>query len=301
MSVRGLSGLAVALVLLQAAVAEATQQEVSVLFSAYAPSQLDVLPGETVQWTNVSVRTHTVTSDAGLFDSGELPGGARVTFPFNAAGTYAYHCTIHPSIRGEIDVRRVILGSLPTATLPVGTPVEFTGRTADPTQPVYLQRSTDGSTFSTVSSAAPALDGTWRATVNVGETGDYRAAAGADVSQTRRLLVSSRRIRIRATRQGVRVTVTPSTPYARILVEVDLRERFGWWPVVSTRVDYVSEAEVRVSRPARVRAVLVDTDGWTPLATSPTVVLARSRRHPHRGGHSAPLGAHNIPIAIDRR
>lgn len=275
MSARGLSSLAVALVLVQAAVAEATQQEVSVQFSAYAPSQLDVLPGETVQWTNISQRTHTVTSDTGLFDSGELLGDARFTFPFSSVGTYAYHCTIHPSIRGEVDVRRVILGSLPTAVLSVGTRVELTGRTADPTQPVYLQRSLDGSAFSTISSAAPAPDGTWRATVNAAETRYYRATSGTDVSQTRRLLVSTRRVHIRKTRQGVRVTVTPSAPFSRILVEAYLRERFGWWPVVRTRLDYVSEADIRVPRPAKVRVVLVDKDGWTPLATSPTVVLAK--------------------------
>jgi plastocyanin len=265
----------VALALLPAGVAEATQQEVSVQFSAYAPSQLDVLPGETVLWTNVSLRTHTVTSDTGLFDSGELPTDARFAFPFSSVGAYAYHCTIHPSIRGEIDVRRVILGPLPTAALPVGSRVEFTGRTADPNQPVNLQRSSDGSAFSAISSAAPAPDGTWRLMVNAAETGYYRAASGADVSETRRLLVASRRVQIRKTRQGVRVTVTPSAPYSRILVESYLRERFGWWPVVSTRVDYVSEADIRIRRPAKVRAVLVDTDGWTPLATSPTVVLKK--------------------------
>jgi hypothetical protein len=69
------------------------------------------------------------------------------------------------------------------------------------------------------------------------------------------------------------VTVTPSSPYARILVETYLRERFGWWPVSNAHLDYVSEADVRVRRPARVRVVLVDKDGWTPIATSRVVVL----------------------------
>ena len=70
-------------------------------------------------------------------------------------------------------------------------------------------------------------------------------------------------------------TVAPSSPDARFLVEVYLRERFGWWPVSSGRLNYVSQADVRVTRPARVRVVLVDKDGWTPLATSRTVVLRR--------------------------
>ena len=95
-------------------------QEVSIEFSDYRPSQLDLLPGETVLWTNVSTRTHTVTSDTGLFDSSDLPGGSHFNFQFNEVGAYLYHCVIHPSITGEIDVRRVILGTFPTAVVKVG-------------------------------------------------------------------------------------------------------------------------------------------------------------------------------------
>jgi plastocyanin len=250
-------------------------QDVNVEFSAYGPSQLDILPGETVRWTNVSQRTHTVTSDTGLFDSGHVLPGTRFDFRFDQPGTYRYHCTIHTSIVGEIDVRRVTLGPLPTAAVPVGDAVEFTGRTADSSKRVRIERSLDGSTFTTIATTTAAPNGTWRASVGVGATGDYRAAAGAGVSETRRLIVGIRKVRIRPTHTGVSVAVTPSAPYARILVEVYLRERFGWWPVATRRLDYVSEAEIRVRRPARVRVVLVDRDGWTPIATSPAVRLAR--------------------------
>ena len=64
------------------------------------------------------------------------------------------------------------------------------------------------------------------------------------------------------------MTVTPSAPYARILVENYLP---GALRLVADRerlVDYVSEADIRIRRPARVRVVLVDKDGWTPIATS---------------------------------
>jgi len=268
---------AVTAILLAAPAPAATRpQEVSVQFSAYGPSQLDVLPGEAVLWTNVSQRTHTVTSDTGLFDSGHVLTGGRFEFRFNQAGAYRYHCTIHTSIVGEIDVRRVILGTLPTAAVPVGSRVEFSGRTADPSKRIRIQRSLGGSTFTTIAGARPAANGTWKALVGAEATGDYRAAAGADVSQTRRLIVGIRRVHIHPTRTGVSVSVTPSAPYARILVEVYLRERFGWWPVSSGHLDYVSEADVRVRRPARVRVVLVDRDGWTPIATSPVVQLGKS-------------------------
>jgi plastocyanin len=251
------------------------REEVAVQFSAYGPSQLDVLPGSTVVWSNVSERTHTVTSDTGLFDSGHFGPGARFQFTFNTPGTYRYHCTIHTSIRGEVDVRRVILGELPTAAVPVGDHVELDGLAADPTSPIRIELRVHGSTFRTIATVKPDRSGAWRIELPAQQTGDYRAAAGHDVSEVRRLLVNDRKVAIAPTRTGVSVSVTPSDPYAQILVEEYRRERFGWWPVKRARLDYVSEADVRVERPARVRVVLVDRDGWTPLATSRVVELER--------------------------
>jgi plastocyanin len=251
------------------------REEVAVQFSAYGPSQLDVLPGSTVVWSNVSERTHTVTSDTGLFDSGHFGPGARFQFTFNTPGIYHYHCTIHTSIRGEVDVRPVILAGLPTAAVPVGNRVEFDGLAADPTRSIRIERRVHGSTFKTIATVKPDKAGKWRVEIPAQQTGDVRAASGSDVSEVRRLLVDVRKVVIAPARAGVSVSVTPSDPYAQILVEVYRRERFGWWPVQRVRLDYVSEAAVRVQRPARVRVVLVDRDGWTPLATSRVVRLSR--------------------------
>jgi plastocyanin len=269
----GLTAVAVAaLLLFVPSSIGAPNPEVNVEFSDYRPSTLDVLPGETVTWTNVSQRTHTVTSDKGLFDSGEIGGGGSFAVRFDSVGTYAYHCTIHPSITGEIDVRKVTLDALPPAALPIGKPVEFSGRTAEPGGEVAVQR-LDGTTWSTAATATATADGDWKTTLRAESTGDYRAVSGADVSETRRLRVSAWRVVVKPTRKGVEVSVTPSAPYSRFLVELKLRERFGWFPVTAGKLDYVSSAEVRVKRPARVRVVLVDKDGWTPLATSRAVTL----------------------------
>ena len=268
------SAAALVLLLAPASVGTATfAPEVNIEFSAYRPSQLDVLPGETVSWTNVSQRTHTVTSDTGAFDSGDVVGGAHFSYRFDEVGAYAYHCTIHPSITGEIDVRRVTLDRLPPSAVPVGKAVEFSGRTANPARAIDVQR-LDGSTWSTVATAVPAADGTWTVDVEAESPGDYRASSGPDVSETRRLLVSVWKVALRRTRAGVDVTVTPSVPYAPFLVELKLRERFGWWPAANGKLDYVSSAEVRIKRrPARIRVVLVDEDGWTPLAKSRAITL----------------------------
>jgi len=74
------------------------------------------LPGDTVQWSNPSVRTHTVTADDGSFDSGELPSGSGFAHAFDAPGIYTYHCTIHAGMFGEVDVRRVTLGPVAAMT-----------------------------------------------------------------------------------------------------------------------------------------------------------------------------------------
>jgi len=263
--------------------AAAATQDVSAQLDAFSPAQVDTLPGETVQWTNVSPRVHTVTSDTGLFGTDELLPGAVFAQRFDAAGSYAYHCTIHPEMTGEVDVRRVILGLLPTAVVAQGTRVEVDGRAADPSQAVELQRSVRGGAFTTVATAAPAPDGSWKTTIAATATADYRAAVGGDVSQTRRLLVSERRVLLRKTRRGVAMTVTPSLPYAQVMLQADLRERFGWWPIARARLDYLSQARFQVKRPARVRALLVAKDGWTPLATSRVLVLGRAKPT-HMGG-----------------
>jgi plastocyanin len=249
-------------------------EEVAVQFSAYGPSQLDVLPGKTVRLSNVSPRTHTVTSDTGVFDSGHLGPGGSFDFTFNQPGRYQYHCTIHSSILGEIDVRRVILGELPTAAVPVGDRVEFAGLTADSSKPIRIEERVAGARFATIATVKAKANGTWRTEVRARTTGDYRAAVGTDVSEVRRMIVGVRKVELQRTRGGVDVSVTPSKPYAPLLVEEYLRERFGWWPVARARLDYVSEAEIRLPRGrALVRVVLVDDDGWTPIATSRAIRL----------------------------
>jgi plastocyanin len=266
------------LVLAFPSAAAAAPLPVNILFQEFSPSRLDVLPGESVQWSNVSERSHTVTADDGSFDSGDVDPGNQFGVAFSNAGTFPYHCTKHAGMTGEVDVQPVILNVLPTAAVPAGDQVEFDGRTSDPAQRVRIERSTGGA-FQTVATAQPAADGNWRTSVAAQASGDYRAAIDGGSSATRHLTVSDRKVLIRATSRGVVVTVTPALPYARVVLQQDLPERFGWWTTNRTRLDYVSGASFRVTRPARVRAVLVDKDGWTALATSAELTLGHLRRN----------------------
>ncbi len=51
--------------------------------------------GETATWQNGDTREHTITSEAGDFDSGQLAPGASFGHVFTKAGHYKYHCKLH--------------------------------------------------------------------------------------------------------------------------------------------------------------------------------------------------------------
>jgi hypothetical protein len=69
---------------------------------AFSPATLKVKLGQQVTWTNQQQGvTHTVTADGGTFDHPML-SGATFSFTFDKAGSFAYHCKIHPSMHGTI-------------------------------------------------------------------------------------------------------------------------------------------------------------------------------------------------------
>ena len=72
---------------------------------SFQPATLNVPAGTTVTWHNQDNVQHTVTSDVqGLFDSGTINTGKKFTYTFQAPGSYSYHCSIHPGMKGTIVV-----------------------------------------------------------------------------------------------------------------------------------------------------------------------------------------------------
>jgi plastocyanin len=76
---------------------------------AYHPADLTVSKGTTVTWVNcegAGQTPHTSTSDDGLWDSG-LISADRGTYahPFGAAGSFGYHCSLHPFMKGTVTVQ----------------------------------------------------------------------------------------------------------------------------------------------------------------------------------------------------
>ena len=78
---------------------------------SFSPAAVTIKAGTTVHWSNRGPSAHTTTSDGGTWDSGSLAGpsaagggayggngspGGSFDFTFIQAGTYSYHCSLHP-------------------------------------------------------------------------------------------------------------------------------------------------------------------------------------------------------------
>ena len=76
--------------------------------SCFAPADIKVNAGDTVEWMNVDTAAHTVTGGSpadgpsGIFDSSLVMGGASFAFTFNDAGSYKYFCMVHPWMTGSV-------------------------------------------------------------------------------------------------------------------------------------------------------------------------------------------------------
>jgi len=76
-----------------------------ILDGSFEPLDLEVKVGTTVKWTNEGQKPHTVTSDKGDWGSGELANGQTFTATFTKAGTFEYHCKLHPDMKAKITVK----------------------------------------------------------------------------------------------------------------------------------------------------------------------------------------------------
>jgi plastocyanin len=103
----------------------ATPSPVDIVDRAYAPVEVSISAGDTVEWLNRDGERHTVTALDGAFDSGLMARGMTYALDFEVPGTFEYGCTIHPEMRG-----RVIVSAPPSedpATAPVASPAPSPG------------------------------------------------------------------------------------------------------------------------------------------------------------------------------
>ncbi len=87
---------------------QAAEGKINIHNMMFTPSQITIAKGGSVTWTNNDSITHTVVDDlsnVGGPNSGDIAPGQSYSFTFEKTGSFQYHCSIHPSMRGTIVVK----------------------------------------------------------------------------------------------------------------------------------------------------------------------------------------------------
>jgi plastocyanin len=72
----------------------------------FAPARLTAKSGAKITVSNDDSTAHTFTANDGTsFDTGPLDPGSSQTVSVSKPGSYAYHCSIHPFMKGTLSVR----------------------------------------------------------------------------------------------------------------------------------------------------------------------------------------------------
>ena len=136
-----------------------------------------------------------------------------------------------------------------------------------------------GSGFATAATTIVGEDGGFMVSVTPHASLTYRARAGGATSPAFHLLVLDHRVsistrRLHGGRVQVSARVTPADPRATVVLQLRLRDRFGWWPVRTMKLDRSSRARftaLRLKKKHPARVLLTLDDGATPLARSRVV------------------------------
>jgi plastocyanin len=73
---------------------------------SFSPNPTTMRVGQTVAWMNNDTTAHDATQDASRFATGTLNAGATsAPVTMSTAGTFTYHCTIHPGMVGTLVVQ----------------------------------------------------------------------------------------------------------------------------------------------------------------------------------------------------
>jgi plastocyanin len=77
---------------------------------SFSPNKVVVKKGGTVTWTNQDGVGHNVVSDNSAPAGGPpksnpvFSNGETYSFTYNTVGTFTYHCSVHPSMTGTVEV-----------------------------------------------------------------------------------------------------------------------------------------------------------------------------------------------------
>jgi plastocyanin len=84
--------------------ATAGQVAVSIKDFKFGPADISATVGQVVTFTDNDSAPHTATLDDGSCTTGTISPGSSDGLMFTVAGTYPFHCKIHPNMKGTITV-----------------------------------------------------------------------------------------------------------------------------------------------------------------------------------------------------
>ena len=93
----------------------AADHAVDIAGSAFSPGSVTVAVGDTVTWTNADAQNHTATADDGSWDTGTISSSTPKSVTLATAGTFPYHCKIHPSMTATLVVQAAAGATIPPA------------------------------------------------------------------------------------------------------------------------------------------------------------------------------------------
>jgi plastocyanin len=79
-------------------------EKVQIVEFSDGPDPVVVQAGGKVIWQNEDTAPHTATADDGSFDTGTIEKGKLGSATFKEPGTFTYHCEIHPTMHGTVEV-----------------------------------------------------------------------------------------------------------------------------------------------------------------------------------------------------
>jgi plastocyanin len=74
--------------------------------NSFSPNPASVNAGQSVAWRNADSVVHVPTADSGAFSAGSIaPGDTSAPITMPTSGGIGYHCAIHPSMVGTLNVQ----------------------------------------------------------------------------------------------------------------------------------------------------------------------------------------------------
>jgi len=113
------------LALVLAAPASSATAKISIKRTGFAPASVTINQDDAITWTNNDTIDHQIVANNGSFASPILGAGKSWTRTFRSGGTFRYHDSLHPTLKGTV----VVKGAPPQVTLAASVPVVKFGGT----------------------------------------------------------------------------------------------------------------------------------------------------------------------------